>query len=104
MDHNLKYSKGLLLLCDDRDISMEKTEVLIYDKIKYDLGINPMRLKKEIVSMSSFGSYLQEVLREALFDLLIVGNIIISDDNTIELIDRYKKLGNSFRLINVKES
>lgn len=81
---------------------MEKTEILIYDKIKYDLGINPMRLKKEIVSISSFESYLQEVLREALFDLLIVGNIIISDDKTIELIDRYKKLGKSFRLINVK--
>lgn len=83
---------------------MEKTEILIYDKIKYDLGINPMRLKKEIVSISSFESYLQEVLREALFDLLIVGNIIISDDKTIELIDRYKKLGKSFRLINVKEN
>lgn len=101
MDSNLKYSKGLLLLCDDNNMPMERFEVIIFDKIKYDFGINPMRLNKEIVDVSGFESYLRRVLREALYDLVVVGNIIISDDNTLALIDNYKSLGNNFRLINI---
>lgn len=101
MDSNLKYSKGLLLLCDDGNMPMEKFEVFIYNRIKYDWGINPMRLNKEIVTISNFESYLQDILREALFDLVIVGNIIISNDKTLALIDNYKNLGNNFRLINI---
>ena len=30
MDSNLKYSKGLLLLCDDNNMPMERFEVIIF--------------------------------------------------------------------------